>query len=367
MASHLDLPQTALDHLARLVHLPRVQDLFVVACHLRQRLTMWLPAPTILSHRSLHLSRRRHSSHRLLPTRRSSPSNPSSRIASRIPTTVRMRARVAFHRLRLHHLLVWPVPLVRRPRVLFHLMVDVQGVHHQRCDLSSKTEPALPATGTRALTKPSIMLIPPLAVALQVVHLRQQQLSRQQRQQHGIGRIARPLHHRSVTGSGRRARSCRTMTRSARSSKSLTAAVLRLRTTCRRHRFRARVLRLLLMPDASMMATIPQRLPTTRPRWHPLEPLKRRHLCLACRRHQRLQRRLLDPNTTSQPLATSMLTKTTTMRLMSQRRMAQSLSATVLALHRPTAYHLRPLLSLSRSLRRSLLANSASSLRDFDP
>lgn len=363
MASRLDLLRMVPVHLARQVHLLRVQPLFVAACHPRRRLTMWPQVHTTLSHRSLHHSLLLLSSHRHPPTRLNSPSSP---IVFPIRTMVHMRPRVAFHPHRLRRLLVWPARLVKRPRALSHPLVDVPAVHHQRCDLLSKIALALPATGIRAPTRHSTMLIPPLAVASQVVRLRLRQLLRQQRQQRGIVRIVPLLRHRSVIGSGRRVPSCRATMRSARSSKSLTADVLRLHITCRRHRSRARVPRPLPTPDVLTMAITPQRLLITRPHWHQLALLKRRHRCLACRRHRYPRKRRPVPNITSQPLVTLMSTRTTMTRVMSQRRTALSLSATALALHRPTACPLRPPLLRSRSLRKSLSASSTCSLRDHD-
>ena len=303
MVSLHDPRPTALARLA-LPALPHLaQALCAVACHRRQRRIMWRPARTIPNRRSSPLSLLRHNSRRPLPTRRSHLSS-RSQPAFLTPTMAHMLALPASHRLLHHHLLDWPDLLVRRPLALSHL-TDVQAARHsQKCDPSLRTVLALHATATKDRTRLSTMLIPLLAVASPAAHLLQLQHLLRQKLQLVIARIVHQLPHRNGTGSGKRVRSCRAMTRNVRSSRSLIAVARLLRTMPRRHRFHVKALKSMLTLDASMMATIPQKLLITHLHWHQSGLLKRRPLCRGCLRHPHQLRRRLVLNIMSQPLVT---------------------------------------------------------------
>lgn len=236
-------------------HLAQPVLLRVVACRRRQRRIMPLLAHTILSRHNSHPSLRRPNSrrHRLLIRRRklSSLLNPP---ASLIPTTAHMLAPAVFRHLHLPHLLDWLDPRDNRLPDLSHRM-GVQLALHPRCDLSWRTVLALLATDTRDHIKLSITLTHPPAVALQAAHLRQLLLLPLLRQLLEIARTARPLLRQNGIVSGKRARSSRATTRSAKSSRSLTAADPLPRTMHPRRKSRARAPRSLLMLDVSTMAT----------------------------------------------------------------------------------------------------------------
>lgn len=302
MVSLHDLPPTALARLARpaLPHL--AQALCAVACHRRQRRIMWRPARTIPNRRSSLLSLLRPNSRRPLPTRHSHLSS-RSRPAFLTPTMAHMLALPASHRLHHRHLLGWPDLLVRRPLAPSHL-TDVQAARLQKCDPSLRTVLALHATATKDRTRLSTMLIPLLAVASPAAHLLQLQHLLRQKLQLVIARIVHQLPHRNGTGSGKRVRSCRAMTRNVRSSRSPIAVARLLRTMPRRHRFHVKALKSMLTLDASMMATIPQKLLITHLHWHQSGLLKRRPPCRGCLRHPRQRRRRLVLNIMSQPLVT---------------------------------------------------------------
>jgi hypothetical protein len=288
-------------HLVRLDHLLQAQDLFDVACHRLQRRTMWHQARTTLSRPSSLLSQFKRSSRHLLPTRRSSLSNLLSPHAFPTLTMARTLVPAVSHRPLLHRLLDWQALQDSLLRDLSHLLV-VQVVLHQRCVPLLRTVLGLRAMVTRDRT--STMLIPLRRVASLVVHLRQLLLLLQLKQLRETVRIDRPLRPQKGTGSGRRAPSCSPTTRSARNLKNLTAAVLRHLTACRPHRFHAKAHRPRLTLAASTMATIHQRLLTTRLLWpRSAHHRHRRHRCRACRRPLRPQRRLV-PSTMSQPLVT---------------------------------------------------------------
>jgi hypothetical protein len=302
MVSLHDPPPTALARLVLLALPHLVQALCAVACHRRQRRIMWRPARTIPNRHNLLLSLLRHNSRRPLPTRRSHLSS-RSQPAFLTPTMARMLALPASHRLHRHHLLGWPDLLVRRPLALSHL-TDAQAAHLQKCDPSLRTVLALHATATKDRTRLSTTLIPLLAVVLPAAHLPQLPLLLRQKLQPGTVRIVPQLLHRNGTGSGKRVRSCRAMTRNARSSRSLTAVARLLRTMPRRHRFRVKALKSTLTLDASMMATTLPKLLTTHLHWHQSGLLKCRPPCRGCLRHPHQRRRRLVLNIMSQPLVT---------------------------------------------------------------
>lgn len=304
MVSLRDLLPMVLAHPARLAHLLQVRGPFAVACHRPQRRIMWHQAHITLNRRSSHLSQCRHSNlhlhHHLLLTSPSSLSslNPT---ASLIRTTAHMLVLAVSHRHHLRHPLVWLDPLASRHPDPSH-RTGAQEAHHRRCAPLLKTGLVPHATDTRDRT--SITLIPLPAVVSPVVLPHRPLLLLRRKQLHGIVKTVRPLHPRNVTGSGRKARSCRVMMRSARNSRNLTAVVRHLPITRRRHKFPVRALKLPLTLDALTMATTHQRLLITPPRWRRSVPHSHRHHCPGCRKHQHRQKKPPVLSTMSQLLAT---------------------------------------------------------------
>jgi hypothetical protein len=261
MASLLALLPMALDLLVPLVlHRRALVDLCVVACRRRRRHTMLPRAHTMPLHHSSH--------HSLFMLRRllcTTSSNRHSPIASRTPITVPRRMPVAYLHHHRRHPRAWLDHRLKRPVRDHPSHTGAQQARHLKFDQLLNTAPALLETVIKAHT---IILIAPLAAVSQVVLLPHSLLWLLPKLLHAIGMIVRPLHLRSVTASGKTTttstQSRLPTKRSAKSSRSLTAAGQLLRTQRHRRRLPVTARKSLQTLDDSTMVTILLKLRTTR-------------------------------------------------------------------------------------------------------
>jgi hypothetical protein len=316
-------------------------DQCVVACRPRQRRTTSLQVLTMLLHRSSPHSQSKHRRHLRHIT--SCHLNPT---VSRTPTMV---PRQAVCRLLHHRHLPDSVDRLLKAQAKVPLPSGVLPAHYLRCDQLLRTVQALLAMVIKDPTNTTLIHLP--AAVLQVVLLRQHLRWWLPKQLHVIGMIVLLLPHQSDTANGKRTSMSITSrlrtTRSAKSLRSHTAVAQLLPTPCHHHRLRVTAHIVHQMLVVSTMATTPPKLLITQlrcPRWAP------RRLHLAWRKL--LSRK--DPNSTSQPHATWMLTRTTMTRVKIQRRLRPHLSAAALVTPPPPTAHLTPPHQLSKSHRKTM-------------